>query len=77
MTVWEFIDYIAKKLNHSPRKIKLQRSANNTMNTTVKKPEFTPFHNSLTLLEMKVESGEEFSVMRNRNICDRVPLTNP
>ena len=30
MTVWEFIDFIAKKLNLSPRKIKVQRISSNT-----------------------------------------------
>ena len=79
MTVWELKDYIARKLNHSPRKLKLQRSVNNTMTQTGgdKKPDFLSlFNHSRTLNEMKVESGDEFSVMRNFNASDRVHLTN-
>ena len=36
MTVWEFIDIIANKLNLSPRKIKLQRIAHKTVNINSK-----------------------------------------
>ena len=76
MTVWEFIDFIASKLNLSPRKIKVQRAANNTMSTNSKKPEFTAFTHCNTLAEMKVESSEEFNVMRNLNNAEKVALVN-
>ena len=77
MTVWEFIDFIAKKLNLSPRKIKVQRISSNTQAANLKKPEFTAYTHCNTLQEMKVESGEEFTVMRNLNNNEKVPLINP
>jgi len=75
MTVWEFIDFIAQKLNHSPRKIKVQRVSSNYGNE--KKQEFTCYTHCSTLHEMKVDNGEEFTIMRNLNSNEKVPLTNP
>jgi len=60
MTVWEFIDFIASKLNLSPRKIKVQRISSQTQAKNTKKPEFNNYVHCSTLSEMLVENGEEF-----------------
>ena len=76
LTVWELIDLIASKLNLSPRKIKIQRMSKPYGSTQVKKPDFTPMTHCMSLHEMKVESGDEFTIMRNLNATDKVPLIN-
>lgn len=76
--MWEFIDFIAQKLNLSPRKIKIQRSVTtNAHGYSPKKPEFNSHSHCLTLSEMKVENGEEFTVMRNLVNNEKVSLINP
>jgi len=77
LTVWEFIDFIAQKINLSPRKIKIQRVAANNTSVPSKKPEFNCYSHCSTLMDMKVENGEEFTIMRNLNSNDKVPLINP
>ena len=60
----------------SPRRIKLQRQCNNTQAVSYKKPEISDEKHCKTLAELKVENGEEFTVMRNVNQTEKVPLTN-
>jgi hypothetical protein len=69
MTVWEFLDMIAKKQNRSPLKIKLQRDA--------KKPEITVYDFCKTLAELKFEDNEEINIVKQVDSGSKVPLINP
>ena len=58
MTLWEFIDLVARKLDRSPLKIQLKRGDN-------KKPELTAYDHCKSLADLKFEKNEEVTVMRN------------
>jgi len=68
-TVWELIDTLAKKVNRSPLKIKLQRDA--------KKPEITVYHFCKSLLDLKFEDNEEINIVKQVEANGKVPLINP
>jgi hypothetical protein len=68
-TVWELLDALAKQVNRSPLKIKLQRDA--------KKPEITVYHFCKSLVDLKFEDNEEISIVKQPEVYGKVPLINP
>ena len=58
MTLWEFIDLVARKLDRSPLKIALKRG-------DTKKPELTVYDHCKSLADLKFEKNEEVTVMRS------------
>ena len=70
MTLWEFIDLVARKLDRSPLTILLKRGDN-------KKPELTAYDHCKSLSDLKFEKNEELTVMRSMMHLEKVPLINP
>ena len=58
MTLWEFIDLVARKLDRSPLKIAVKRG-------DTKKPELTVYDHCKSLADLKFEKNEEVTVMRH------------
>jgi len=69
MTVWELIDFIAKKYKRSPLKLMLRRDA--------KRPAITPYDYCKSLKQLGFESHEEINVLRQPKATNKVPLVNP